>query len=41
MQKDVPSFEFVDLPGVVQLPEEACEKSKEIIRKYLKEPTTM
>lgn len=41
MQMDVPSFEFVDLPGYVQFPAEANLASKKLIKKYLRNELTM
>ena len=41
VQVDVPTFEFVDLPGLVATPPAAREKSSNIVRRYLENQNTM
>ena len=41
VQVDVPTFEFVDLPGLVAYPPAAKEKSENTLRRYLESPNTM
>ena len=41
MQVGVPSFEFLDLPGLVQMPEDARVKGERLVSRYLQDKLTM
>lgn len=41
VQMDVPSFEFVDLPGLQTYPAEMQRQTREVVDRYLSEPDTL
>ena len=41
LQRDVPTFEFVDLPGLQTYPAELKEQTTQLVSRYLSEPDTL